>query len=838
MQLVPDSKFSNTFLGVVSFVAVGGVFTSSRDCAIAQIKPDGTLGAESSVVTPNSNGVDVISGGATRGVNLFHSFEQFSVLTGRTAFFNNAPEIQNIINRVTGGSISIIDGLLQAKGTANLFLLNPNGIIFGPNATLSIGGSFLASTANSLNFADGTQFSATPHPKTPLLTVSVPIGLQFGGNPRRIEVQGNGQGIRQTSDLIDTTAGLHVQPNQTLALVGGDVSLIGGTLKTAGGRIELGSVAGPGLISLTSTDTGWALGYDGISTFGDIQLSQQAEVDASGEGSGDIQVQGGRVTLTDGSQIEASTLGSEAGGTLAVTGSEFVKLIGTSADGQFTTGLGAQVYPGATGTGGNLTVKTGQLIVQDGAAVSAATFGSGSAGSLAIQARDLVELFGNSADNLNRSGLFTSAQPGASGAGGNLSIETRRLIIRDGAQIFSGTFGKGAAGSLTVSAQDSVELIGTGKLTSLSSAPTLLDSALATTVQPGATGTGGNLTLRTRRLIVRDGAVISTATFGKGRGGNLSVRAKNSVELSGTSAKGTPSALSARARGGNAGNLIIRTRQLTIRDRAQVTVRNDGTENAGFLKINANSINLNSQGSITASTASGGGGDVFLQADTLQLSHNSTITASAGGIGKGGNININTDTLAALENSNVSANAQGGTGGQVTINTQGLFLSPYSEITATSEAGPQFNGVVQINTLDIDPNRAILKPTAQPEPPIVASACQRGSNTATSEFVITGTGGIPLNPDELLYSQTGWYDSSVPAPESPQNLQSPKGLTATESTQLVEAQGWKQNPDGTITLTAEANTNVIPYSSLSTPSCYQPYKPRISPSSNAAELND
>jgi len=183
-------------------IALGGLVTTSH--VQAQIAADGTL---STNVKTTDNRNFTITNGNRAGSNLFHSFSEFSVPTGGSAFFNNGPEIQNIITRVTGSSISNIDGLIKANGAANLFLLNPNGIIFGPHASLSIGGSILASTARSLNFADGTQFSATAHPTTPLLTISVPIGLQFGETAGGVRVQG--------SELA-------VQPGKTLALVGGD----------------------------------------------------------------------------------------------------------------------------------------------------------------------------------------------------------------------------------------------------------------------------------------------------------------------------------------------------------------------------------------------------------------------------------------------------------------------------------------------------------------------------------------------------------------------------------------------------------------------------------------
>lgn len=187
--------------------------------AVAQVVPDATLPNNSVVTTDGSS--SVITGGTQAGSNLFHSFEQFSIPTGGTAYFNNAADIQNIFSRVTGKDVSNIDGLIQANSTANLFLINPNGIIFGQGARLNIGGSFLGSTAASLNFADGTSFSATAPQATPLLTISVPIGLQIGANSGSILNQ-SGQSLDYRSD--ETSRSLQVQPDKTLALVANGIS--------------------------------------------------------------------------------------------------------------------------------------------------------------------------------------------------------------------------------------------------------------------------------------------------------------------------------------------------------------------------------------------------------------------------------------------------------------------------------------------------------------------------------------------------------------------------------------------------------------------------------------
>ena len=169
---MPPSRQSLCWkLGLASVLAAQGAIASSPDCARAQITPDGTLGAEGSIITPNVNAgglpADRIDGGARRGANLFHSFREFNVGELQRVYFANPAGIENILSRVTGSSRSDILGTLGVVGgNANLFLINPNGIIFGPNARLDVGGSFVASTANAIQFGEQGFFSAT-NPEAP-----------------------------------------------------------------------------------------------------------------------------------------------------------------------------------------------------------------------------------------------------------------------------------------------------------------------------------------------------------------------------------------------------------------------------------------------------------------------------------------------------------------------------------------------------------------------------------------------------------------------------------------------------------------------------------------------
>jgi filamentous hemagglutinin family protein len=649
----------------------------------AEIIPDTTLPVNSTV-TPQDN-IRVIEGGTRRGDNLFHSFKEFSFsvltgdTTGDTAFFNNDSAVRNIITRVTGGSGSNIDGIIRANSTANLFFLNPNGIIFGQNASLQIGGSFIGSTANSLKFADGTEFSATAPQTSPLLTVSVPLGLQFGSNPGDIVNQSQAS-PNGTVNSVDLPIGLQVQSGRTLALVGGNVSLESGNLTAPGGRIELGSVAGGSLVNLSEIETGYALGYADVQNFDDIQLSQGTIVDASGESGGAIQLQGRNITLTGDSQVFSNTLGAGTGETLTINAAESVKLSGDA------TRLSTSTL--STGAAGNLTIETRKLTVAAGAYIETPSNAEGQAGDLTVRASDSVELLGTTSDGQFPSGLFAEVTENATGNGGNLTIETKQLLLQGGANVNTSTSGVGQAANLFVRASD-IKLVGT-------SPDGQVPSAIGSQVKKTAIGNSGNLTIETEQLLIRDGAIVDASTFGAGRAGNVLVKASDAVELIGTTADGAfPSGISAKVaegaieNAGDAGNLTIDTKRLTVQGGALISTAARNGGNGGNLTINAsNSIQLS--GTSPLATAS------LLDRDRSGI----FVSAEPGATGNVGNLNLTTRLLTVENGARISADNLGtGEGGTATLNLRQLVIQNGGEIRAGSfSEGP--GGTLTINAAE------------------------------------------------------------------------------------------------------------------------------------------
>ncbi|BAY83540.1 filamentous hemagglutinin-like protein [Calothrix parasitica NIES-267] len=778
--------------------------------AFSQVTSDNTT---NTTVNQSGNNFNIING-IQKGNNLFHSFKEFSIPTGGSATFNNSTDVVNIINRVTGGNISNIDGLIKANGNANLFLINPAGIVFGENAKLDIGGSFLGTTAESVLFKDGFEFSAVNPQNEALLTISIPVGLQMGSNPGNIQINNRGHNVSapftQTLRRGNSPSGLSVKTGKTLALLGGNVSLTGGIINSPDGQVELAAVATPDLVTIDSNNLGWTLNYGNVSGFGDIQLSQQSLVEASNTGA--IRLAGNNLQFFDGSLLLLENQSNQSAVGIELQAAGEVEFAGIS-----NTSISSGVISDArsSGKGGDITITADRIIGRDnGGRLRAYTFADADSGNITFNSRDITWKAGKQTDGL------VEIRTLGTGNGGRLTINTERLLMQDSSFVSNVNRGSGNAGNVLINASDSV-IVGPN-----SQFATLIGSSAVS-----ANGNAGSISINTSRLAVLGGALISSSTYGSGDAGKITLKASESIEISGsgffatsnrveatqvqTSGRLLPEALR-QFLGlpdivtGSAGTININTPQLQITDGALVTVGHNSLGDAGKIQINSDSLKLDTQGKITATTASGEGGNINfnLQSDLI-LRNNSLIDTEAMGSGNGGNITINSPIIAGFENSDIIANAVEGNGGNIDITTQGIFglefrneLTEESDITASSQFG--VNGTVAINNLSINPSTGLVElPVALSDSSQqIAQGCSTKSN---SNFVATARGGIPQNPSQYLYSNRTWSDtrnlSTFPKPNNSSEVTSISNKLA-----IVEATGFIRNENGVIELVAAQNT--------------------------------
>ncbi|BBC25485.1 filamentous hemagglutinin N-terminal domain-containing protein [Pseudanabaena sp. ABRG5-3] len=814
---------------IATFVFANGSAVLMPQSTLAQVIPDATLPNPSVVV---GNPTFTITGGTIANTNLFHSFSQFSLSTGTTASFNNANTIQNILVRITGNSISNIDGEIKSNGSANLFLINPNGIIFGQNASLKIGGSFLATTANGVRFLDGTEFRANANTQitSPLLLVSVPSGLQFSGLTNgAITAQGKGNGLDFPLEISrPNNPSLNVQSGRTLALVGGNVTLQGANLTADSGRIELGSVQGNGFVGITQTTNGWQLNYVNAPTLGNIRLEQAALADTSGNnGGGSIQVQGKQVTLNDGSVLLSSSLANGNGSEIFVRATELLAIRGES-NVPFPSGIFTDTGLNSSGKGSNITIDTNRLEVTDGGQISASVIGAGNAGNIKINANDIL-LSRISNSKFYVSGIFSIVlDRNVKGKSGDITINTNSLQISNRAQLANVTFGIGNTGNTDITAKN-IQIIGTP----------LSPTGILTTVERGATGNGGILKITADNLSILNGAQISVGTASRGNAGNLFVNAKE-IDIAGQVTRGRSGLFANAIIGtGNGGNIVVTSDRLTVRDGGIISASNfpsavsstlAGKGLVGNITVNTPSILLDN-GRINIDSAGGNRGNINLNSQLIVLRNGSLISTNALGNAIGGNIVINTNFLVAVptENSDITANAANSFGGQIIITAKGVlgfqtsnFLTPLSDITATSALGSQFNGTVEIRSPDTDLSRGLVKLPANltSDKQIVAS-CERFRG---NEFIVTGRGGVPNDATQPLSSPSIWRDlrwsrATNQAPTATKMVNPPSAINSENPPAIsnsikpfpqIEAQAWESDRNGHLKLLASASTSSIP----------------------------
>ena len=761
--------------------------------AIAQLIPDDTLGSESSIVTPLDGLVDRIDGGAIRGSNLFHSFGEFNIDVGREAFFDNPAAIENILTRVTGGNPSEIFGTLGVLGNANLFLVNPNGIVFGPDARLDVGGSFFSSTAGGILFRDGYEFSATNPDAPPLLTVNVPIGLQFGANPGGILNQSVA-----TNDAGEVR-GLSVPSGATLALVGGNVTLDGGSVQPRGGRVELGGLASVGTVGVNADSS---LSFPEGVERADVSLSNEAEVNVRAGGGGEIAIHArnfqmsdlsklrggiddgmgapeaqagdininatGTVALFDGSFVSNAVRGTATGNggdvnvtsqTLSLTGNaELFSELNTLNEGQGSAGRVtvrtadairldggaiASDIQGGIGNVGGVDIEAGSLEMVNASEITSTISGSGNSGLVKIQVADSI--------TVDASNIFNGTFEGGVGEAEDIEITSGSLLLSNGAAISSSSGGIGNSGAIAIQVRDFISLD---------------FSDILSQVVTNGVGNAGEIDITTGSLFLTNGSQVGSGTFGRGDAGNILIRASDTVSIDGSvmSPDGTvffSGITGSVAQGaiGNGGNVEITANSVLLSNGGFIGSSTSGQGDGGTVSIVADTVRLDSRSNLenqVAATGIGNSGGIEIVAGSVFLNDDSFLASTTLGRGNAGKIEIRATDTVTVHNSSIFSRVREdavGDAGEIDITTGSFLLSNGGLIdAATFGEGNAGNIVISaIDTVSADGSVII------PDGTVFFSQIL----SSVGEDAIGNSGSIEISADSVSLSNGAFLSAST-----------------------------------------------------------------------------
>lgn len=768
----------------------------------AEVILDGSLGSHDSLTGPQ---FDIRAElGKQVGHNLFHSFERFNLNAGEIATFSGPNDLENVISRVTGGTPSTLDGTIRSTiPQANMYFLNPAGIVFGESAKIDVPGAIHFSTAEVLQLGEAGQFAAT-HPQTSLLTTAAPTAFGFlSDSPHAITIQGSQLSVTQ---------------GNTLSFIGGDLELTQSQLQAEEGQINLASIASPGWLTLTSS----GLTSDDAVKTGHLTIND-SQLDVSGQGSGSIFIRAGQAQLNN-SKLLSKPQGDKAGGMIQIRATDLVVTdsdISTSTNGP---GLGGNLtlevanaikLSGITGVfsstlsqqppagdAGQVVIKAKELHLTEGAQMGSGTFGPGKGGEIDIQVGDIIALSGSAFISVNSQGTGEPA-----GDAGKIIITTRDLSLTQGAQIGSTTFGNGQGGSIAING-DTVSIEGY--------APgdeqfPIYPSGI--NVSAFGNGNAGAIELVAKQLHIKAGGAIGSSTYGAGEGDKIRLTASESVNITGsakTTLSGTEYTRSSQieaasdAGANQAGQVIINTPLLILADSGKITTSAQTAE-AGKIELQVGQLKLDTQAAITSESAGAGeagqirinageqikvnhakistaaaqaaGGHITITVpQLLALQASGTITTSVqGGTGGGGDITITNPTFVILNPAKIRADAHGGNGGNITIKADQYLRSADSSVTASSQLGTP--GEIRITALNtnIGGTLVILPATFLDVSVLLKSLCENQAAGKHSHFVVKTLAGTPPSPDD-------WKSNRLLAATTPNSATASPTLSTANST--------------------------------------------------------
>jgi filamentous hemagglutinin family protein len=782
-------------------VRLSGWSTVVGTCVLAALAPrpapaqhitiDGRLSPAQTLVGPNySIGANL---GKQVGSNLFQSFGIFGLATGEAATFTGnagSPAISNVIGRVTGGNPSSINGAIRTDPAtlqgANLYLINPSGIVFGPKATVNVSGSLHASTADYLKMSDGAKFQAT-NPGGSTLSAAPPAAFGFmTATPAQISVNGS---------TLGPVPG-------TLGLVGGPVSIAGATLSAPAGTIHVASVASTGEVPVAPLNTAALT----VTSFGPVAVTGGSTLNVSdpvnlGSG-GSVFIRSGALTI-DASEINADNYGSGQGGTLFLRGDaqlalsdsayvhSFARASGSgavvivrSANGGTLSVDNSMVAVGSNGAGnsGKLVVSGDRISLTNGAQLTSIAQSTGNGGRIAIRANNLVIDGGAAVASATAGARLTGANgnPVQAGAGGAITVTAQNLTIQNGANVVAQSRGDGRGGAILVAIVNALAID-----ESSASSPAGIVTLASGPGNAGAVAvTAGSLS------ILSNGEVTST-TMGLGNAGSVLVDVAGSLMIDGRLAPEAFTGITSLSTLlGDAGAVTVDAGTATILNNGVIASGSLGAGNGGPISVNvtgALSIDgrlglpssifssgtaiigarIGGTGIISGSQGSGNGGSITISAGTLSVANDGEIGSGSIGDGNGGSVFVNVAGAVVIDGAyaptlpgvptftGVSTGAVGsGNGGVLTLHAGTLTMVNNGMITSGSVGGGGQGGSVTVDVADTLLIDGASAPNTQQLTGITSASYPRSSGNAGTVTVMAGRLSI-LSGGEITSATLG-----------------------------------------------------------------------------------
>lgn len=698
--------------------------------------------------------------GQQQGNNLFHSFAHFNLKKGESATFLGPQNINNIINRVTGGQPSHINGLIRSTiPKADFYLINPFGIFFKEQATLDVQGSFHASTADVLHLQDNGKFDARQPDKSILTTAPISAFGFLTNMPADLKIQGSNLSL-PTGETLSLIGGKLYIENQTPPvyhaeedsfLVNNESFKYSSQLSVGKGRFNLVGVASKGKVILKPTGLN-------ISTQPNNITLKNAKLNANGKGGGAVYIHADQLLL-DNSRIEAKTLGKENGKEINIRANNIRLIHGGRLDGSiYGAGNGTDIkihannlivvtgdngYPflfdgtqegnsvifttirgkgqlSSKRKGGKIELTAKQLQVTEGALIYSLALAPGQSGDIKIQVSDSVEISGDGdggfISTIASGSLEMEAQNEANA--GSLELTAGQLLIDEGGELFTSTGSLGDGGDLKVRVTGTMTVSGAGRFgfASFVGSTSIPNTEHDVGVAGKVAGKGGNTWIEAGEIILKDGGFIDASANAPGDtqsqgSGNIFIQTSGAIKISGVNPygenrDGLSSGIYARSRGiyaGTAGSIFIKAGSLTILEGGTISSGTSSSAPGGIVNIMVN-------GTLTISGTSA---NITLREPAISQQvaqqtfpnqreniSRSSIHASSSGIadnsGQAGDIIISANTINLEQNGTINTSTNNAGGGHITIITPNQLYLQRGEITTSVQGGKGNGGNITI----------------------------------------------------------------------------------------------------------------------------------------------